>query len=338
VPAQSPHCDSDALSLAITIAVPLAADRVRRSSPVILRRFGDAEAKVPSTSPMPSASSTVPPPGPSKVLADYLSSNLVSKFDWSKGQDRSDDRDALLGRIAELEALFDSSVQRETVLTNKVESVRDLLECSICFMPLCWPVSLRCSHTFCSACVAKWEMSAASSSKPLTCPTCRALAGAPTPARALNDVCRVLEDEETAVRRKEDMGVHAKYEASLRARARMDVRPRDAMEHSIPSTHRQEAQAALSTLGLARSTAAAANLHSDIAMRTGRASRTPSPPTVNVRVEGPDGAFDRPSNSQLQVSLSNAANVQAEDRVRVHTPRGRANRMTHSNFLEAERS
>jgi len=343
-------CDGDALALAITIAAPLAADRVRRCSPVVLRRLGDADGKAvahPPPSPAPSALSVS---GPSKGCNDYLNQSCGSgvvwggKPDWSKLQDR----DALVRRIAELEALFDASMQRETFLSNKVESARELLECSICFLPLCWPVSLRCSHTFCSACVAKWEMSAASVSKPLTCPVCRAPGGQPTPARALNDVCRVMEDEETAARRKEDVGAYQKYEAALRARIRMESRTYDVREEFVPITLRPEPQAVLTALGLSRSAAGmvaaqadAVGTQSESRESSARGLPTPAPTTINVRTEGAEIASNgfAGAHGHLQTPSSNVTNVRAEDAARVHTPRGRAaHRTTLSNFMEAERS
>jgi len=276
------------------------------------------------------------------VLADYLTSSWVGRIDFSKVQDRTADRETLVRRIAELEALFESSLQRETALSNKVENVRELLECSICYGSLCWPVSLRCSHTFCSACVAKWEISAASSGKQLTCPTCRALAGPPTPARALNEVCKALEDEETAARRKEDADVHQKYEASLRARARQEVHARITADESIPLTFRPEAQAVHSAVGPSRPpTATAVNAQSDfVVTMAGRLSRTPSPPVVSMHVDGADATFDMPASApvRLQAPTFNAAAAQAEDQFRVHTPSSRVQRTTRSSFLETERS
>lgn len=349
-------CDADALAMAITIAAPLAADRVRRCSAVVANRLGEnaSDGKaMPQSVPSSPAPSSLSLAGHANACNDRLSASgcgaagscggKLSNLDWSMCQDR----DGLMRRIAELEALFDASIQRETTLSNKIENARDLLECSICFLPLCWPVSLRCSHSFCSACVAKWEMSTASVSKSLTCPVCRAPGGPPMPARALNDVCRAMEDEETAQRRKEDVGAYHKYEAALRERTRMEARARDARDDMIPITLRPEPQAVLAALGLSRPAVGlmAAAQADAIAMQseTREFTARPTGPAVDVRTGGerPEAPLDGLAipNAHLQMPSSNSTNVRAEDVARVHTPRGRAaHRMTLSSFLEAERS
>jgi len=173
------------------------------------------------------------------------------------------------------------------------------------------------------------------------------------PARALNDVCRAMEDEETAQRRKEDVGAYHKYEAALRERTRMEARARDARDDMIPITLRPEPQAVLAALGLSRPAAglmAAAQadaiaMHSETREFTTRGLSTlaPTGPAVDVRTGGerPEAPLDGLAipNAHLQMPSSNSTNVRAEDVARVHTPRGRAaHRMTLSSFLEAERS
>lgn len=340
----SVSCEADSNSaLVITISAPLAADRVRRSQ-AVRRRFGEGEGKAspPPPSPMPLA---LPLEGCWKADTDFLSRSCAETGAWGGTGTWPDepDREVLVRHIAELEAQFSASLQREAVLSSKMESVRELLECSICFQPLCWPVSLCCGHTFCSACVAKWEKSAERSRKVVTCPICRAPAGSPMPTRALNDVCRAVQDEETAERRKEDEAVHQKYEVALRVKNRMEARSHDAARDELASINFRSAafgrQALLTAHpGLRQSRFLAHTdtepTESETREFIARGFPAPTPTTVhtqadgavNTHADGADVGFAGPGSTRtrLQVPLISAANARAEDWLPVHTPRSRA--------------
>jgi len=126
-------------------------------------------------------------------------------------------REALEYSMADLKAQCEASLARESHLRDTLQKVREHLECGICMQALCWPVSLRCGHNFCSACVARWESTSNRSGKPLTCPTCRATVGLPVPARSLDHICRVVEEEDSTSRRAEELDAHSKYETACRA-------------------------------------------------------------------------------------------------------------------------
>lgn len=336
-------CEADNSALVISISAPLAADRVRRSQ-AVRRRFGEREGKAspPLPSPTPLA---LPLEGSCKADTDHLSRSWAETGAWGGTGSWPDepDREVLVRHIAELEAQFNASLQREAVLSSKIEVVRELLECSICFQPLCWPVSLRCGHTFCSACVAKWEKSAERSRKVVTCPICRAPAGSPMPTRALNDVCRAVQDEETAERRKEDEAVHQKYEVALRVRNRMEAQSQDVTRDELASlsfrssaSGRQALLTAPPGLRQSRFLAHTGTVPTESGSREFIARGLPSPtPTtvntqadgaVNTQAHGADVVFAGLGSTRirLQAPSASAANVRTEDGLLVHTPRSRA--------------
>ena len=76
-----------------------------------------------------------------------------------------------------------------------MDEISDII-CALCFDTLTSPVTLACSHTFCSACISPWlKSSIASSLKTIsTCPTCRAQV-----PRVLPPTNRVLVSAITAV-------------------------------------------------------------------------------------------------------------------------------------------
>jgi hypothetical protein len=148
---------------------------------------------------------------------------VVQDVNSPECQGGRDGEDALRRRIEELEATCEAGKRREAALADKVQSMRELLECNICFLPLCWPVSLSCGHVFCSSCISKWELSCVKSLKRMKCPSCRASGEMPVPSLLLDDICKLLGDEETAARRKEEAGAHRKYKAGKRDRSRRDT-------------------------------------------------------------------------------------------------------------------
>lgn len=107
----------------------------------------------------------------------------------------------------------DEARKCEAKLAVRLLGVQEQLTCGVCLLPLCWPVLLGCGHAFCSSCVAQWEMAMAQAGRPLTCPGCRAPAGLLTPARALGDVCKVLEDTNAARRWEDEERTHRELEA-----------------------------------------------------------------------------------------------------------------------------
>lgn len=127
------------------------------------------------------------------------------------------EREALVNCVEDLKAQCEASLERESQLRETIQKVREQLECGICMQALCWPVSLRCGHSFCSQCVARWEVTSSRSGKPLTCPTCRACVGLPSTARALDNVCRVVEEEDSSARRAEELDAYKKYESACNA-------------------------------------------------------------------------------------------------------------------------
>lgn len=159
------------------------------------------------------------------------------------------------------------------------------------------------------------------------------------PTRALNDVCRAVQDEETAERRKEDEAVHQKYEVALRVKNRMEARSRDAARDELASINFRSAafgrQALLTAHpGLRQSRFDIEPTENESIEFIARGLPRPTPTTVNMQADGAvntqaDGAdvgFAGLGSTRirLQAPSTSAANVRAEDGLRVHTPRSRA--------------
>lgn len=198
--------------------------------------------------------------------------------------------------------------------------------------------------------------------KPLTCPTCRAPTGPPAPARALNEVCIALEDDEVAARRnsKEEMDAHQRYEALLeRERAQAEAKPRES-EMAFPLGPGPVPQVAVSHGNFSRAnmlflsrgpinggaTTPTPQLTRDNESLEFSASglATPMYPAVNVRIVGTNAVSAGPTgaHAHLQASVSNAASQRAEDRLHVESGSD-AYRVVHvqssiPSFRQAERS
>lgn len=65
----------------------------------------------------------------------------------------------------------------------KFGDMEDDLTCSICSEMFIKPVTLRCSHTFCSYCIDEWEKR-----RRRQCPICRAMLKGRFPTLILNNV------------------------------------------------------------------------------------------------------------------------------------------------------
>lgn len=133
----------------------------------------------------------------------------------------------------------DEARQREAAMSSKMSELQDLVTCGVCFLPLCWPVQLSCGHCFCSSCITQWEDVTVKSGKALTCPSCRAPAGLQTPARALADICRVLEDPCAERRRTVEEEAHRELEVErqrLRHRVAVGLMRRRRRFEAVEST------------------------------------------------------------------------------------------------------
>lgn len=141
------------------------------------------------------------------------------------------EREQLLNRISELERQRNSlEMQRNSLQTNLdqadrrealqeqvVQRVREQIECGVCLLPFCWPVTLDCGHSFCRSCIADWENKQRGQGTQSTCPACRAAVRSSRPAHALHNVCVAFEDPTAACRRtQEDPMYQAICEAKTR--------------------------------------------------------------------------------------------------------------------------
>jgi len=155
---------------------------------------------------------------------------------------RLEERARLLQRVAALEEQRDSmeaELQKAQIRGEAhgqlVQTVREHIECGVCLLPFCWPVSLDCGHSFCRTCIEDWELREAGKAQQLTCPTCRAPARSARPAHALHNVCVALEDPTSACRRTQEdemflaMGEALGKDGFLRRQAASATRRRGSM-------------------------------------------------------------------------------------------------------------
>jgi len=116
-------------------------------------------------------------------------------------------------RALELEEQRDEAKRCCEKAQQTVQAMKEQLSCGVCLLLLSWPVTLGCGHSFCSSCMAQWETATAGSSRPLTCPGCRAAVGLVTPGRVLDDMCCAIGDAAAMRRRLEQEPAHRRHEA-----------------------------------------------------------------------------------------------------------------------------
>jgi hypothetical protein len=99
--------------------------------------------------------------------------------------------------------------------TTLMKLILEQVECAICLSTLCYPVTTTCGHSFCQACLKKWELSGQ-----IHCPTCRAIYISTTELRQSIQLKKIIQlvgnvlPTETTITLVSNTGVEFKLERS----------------------------------------------------------------------------------------------------------------------------